>query len=81
MKSVFNYIIKVSFVVAFLVITPIAIFARDFVVVIDAGHGGKDCGAVGEYAQEKYGEIGMVSGDTARSISFVIKDLLENEEK
>ena len=53
MKSVFYYIIKVSFVVAFLVITPIAIFARDFVVVIDAGHGGKDCGAVGEYAQEK----------------------------
>jgi len=38
-------------------------------------------GLSGEYAQEKYGEIGMVSGDTARSISFVIKDLLEKEEK
>lgn len=32
---------------------PSSLFARDFVVVIDAGHGGHDSGAVGVFAQEK----------------------------
>ncbi|MBQ6618275.1 MAG: N-acetylmuramoyl-L-alanine amidase, partial [Phascolarctobacterium sp.] len=31
----------------------ITLSARDFVVVIDAGHGGHDGGAVGVYAKEK----------------------------
>lgn len=35
-------------------------------------------GLAGEYASQKYGTIGMVSSDTARSISLVIKDIYEN---
>lgn len=33
--------------------------AKDFVLVIDAGHGGKDVGAVGDYAMEKDVNLGV----------------------
>ncbi len=33
--------------------------AKDFVLVIDAGHGGKDVGAVGDYAKEKDINLGV----------------------
>ncbi len=37
----------------------ICVSAKDFVVVIDAGHGGRDCGAVGKYAYEKNINLGV----------------------
>ncbi|MBR3831588.1 MAG: N-acetylmuramoyl-L-alanine amidase [Muribaculaceae bacterium] len=40
-------------ILLFVIICPTTIFARDFVVVIDAGHGGHDSGAIGVKAQEK----------------------------
>ncbi len=33
--------------------------AKDFVLVIDAGHGGKDVGAIGDYAKEKDINLGV----------------------
>lgn len=36
-------------------------------------------GISGEYAEKNYGSVGMVSSDTARSVSLVIKDLLGKE--
>ena len=41
------------------VVSPISIFAKDFVVVIDAGHGGHDVGAVGAKACEKNINLGV----------------------
>lgn len=34
-------------------------------------------GKAGEYAQEKYGQYGMVSSDTGREVSFVVKDICQ----
>ena len=41
------------------VVSPISSFAKDFVVVIDAGHGGHDVGAVGAKACEKNINLGV----------------------
>lgn len=43
---------SIAFLLALLLTTP-SLSAREFVVVIDAGHGGKDAGAIGANAQEK----------------------------
>ncbi len=40
-------------------VSPISTFAKDFVVVIDAGHGGHDVGAVGAKACEKNINLGV----------------------
>lgn len=53
MRDVFNHIVRTVLVFAFVAYAQFFASARDFVVVLDAGHGGKDCGAVGKYAQEK----------------------------
>ena len=45
--------IKRFFLLISLILVPLITIARDFVIVIDAGHGGHDCGAVGKRALEK----------------------------
>ncbi|MFI3240660.1 MAG: N-acetylmuramoyl-L-alanine amidase, partial [Bacteroidales bacterium] len=44
---------KRLFLVVILLSVSLAAVAKDFVVVIDPGHGGKDSGAVGRTAYEK----------------------------
>ncbi len=57
--SIFNnmnycyYIPRIIFVFLTFALFSLASWANEFVVVIDAGHGGHDSGAVGAYAQEK----------------------------
>lgn len=50
MKSRFLRTLLLSVFVAAFCVNAVA---KDFVLVIDAGHGGKDVGAVGDYAMEK----------------------------
>ena len=45
-------------------------FAKDFVVVIDPGHGGKDVGAVGNKAKEK---------DINLGVALKLGDLIDSE--
>ena len=56
MKSVF---LRIVLVVAFVVVSCVGMAAKDFVLVIDAGHGGNDVGAVGDYAKEKDINLGV----------------------
>lgn len=44
---------KFSFLITFLFFTVISMTAKDFVLVIDAGHGGHDHGAIGSFTNEK----------------------------
>ncbi len=53
MKNNTSHIYSIIIVISIILCLPINILAKDFVVVIDAGHGGKDGGAVGTYAKEK----------------------------
>ncbi len=53
MKNITSHISSIIIVISIIFCLPISIEAKDFVVVIDAGHGGKDGGAVGTYAKEK----------------------------
>lgn len=53
-----------------LVFSPIAAFPKDFVVVIDPGHGGKDVGAVGVKANEKTINLG---------VALKLGDMIEEE--
>ena len=53
MKNITSHIYSIIIVISIILCLPINILAKDFVVVIDAGHGGKDGGAVGTYAKEK----------------------------
>lgn len=52
--------IKLYLLTAFLLVgMSLGMSAKDFVVVIDAGHGGKDVGAVGDKAREKDVNLGV----------------------
>lgn len=53
MKNITSHIYSIIIVISIILCLPINISAKDFVVVIDAGHGGKDGGAVGTFAKEK----------------------------
>ena len=53
MKNITSHIYSIIIVISIILCLPINILAKDFVVVIDAGHGGKDGGAVGTFAKEK----------------------------
>ena len=53
MKNNTSHIYSIIIVISIILCLPINILAKDFVVVIDAGHGGKDGGAVGTFAKEK----------------------------
>ncbi len=44
---------KLLFIIFALWLVPCAVPAKDFVLVIDPGHGGKDPGAMGTYSKEK----------------------------
>ena len=56
MKSRFLRTLLLSVFVAAFCVNAVA---KDFVLVIDAGHGGKDVGAVGDYAMEKDVNLGV----------------------
>lgn len=49
----YRYLIA-TLLISILAVTQQTILAKDFVVVIDAGHGGHDPGAVGQTAKEKH---------------------------
>ena len=53
MKNITSHISSIIIAISIILCLPLNIVAKDFVVVIDAGHGGKDGGAVGTYAKEK----------------------------
>ena len=56
MKSRFLRTLLLSVFVAAFCVNAVA---KDFALVIDAGHGGKDVGAVGDYAMEKDVNLGV----------------------
>ena len=55
MKSYKHYILNIQFCLGVLLLLVInnSIEAKDFIVVIDAGHGGHDPGAIGQFSKEK----------------------------
>lgn len=55
MKSYKHYILNIQFYLGLLLLLVInnSIEAKDFIVVIDAGHGGHDPGAIGQFSKEK----------------------------
>lgn len=56
-----------------LMFSSMQIFARDFVVTLDAGHGGKDYGAIGEITNEKTVTLAVV-----RQLGSLIEKNLED---
>lgn len=56
-----------------LTLSTMQIFARDFVVTLDAGHGGKDYGAIGEITNEKTVTLAVV-----RQLGSLIEKNLED---
>ena len=59
MTGILRFLFLTYVLIISVVVSPISIFAKDFVVVIDAGHGGHDVGAVGAKACEKNINLGV----------------------
>lgn len=47
-------------VISLLLLAPLSMHAKDFVLILDAGHGGKDPGALGTYSKEKNINLNVV---------------------
>ena len=47
-------------VISLLLLAPLSVHAKDFVLILDAGHGGKDPGALGTYSKEKNINLNVV---------------------
>ena len=73
MKNNTSHIYSIIIVISIILCLPINILAKDFVVVIDAGHGGKDGGAVGTFAKEK-----DITLNVAKLLGSKISDECEN---
>lgn len=73
MKNITSHIYSIIIVISIILCLPINISAKDFVVVIDAGHGGKDGGAVGTFAKEK-----DITLNVAKLLGSKISDECEN---
>ena len=73
MKNITSHIYSIIIVISIILCLPINILAKDFVVVIDAGHGGKDGGAVGTFAKEK-----DITLNVAKLLGSKISDECEN---
>ena len=59
MTGILRFLFLTYVLIISVVVSPISSFAKDFVVVIDAGHGGHDVGAVGAKACEKNINLGV----------------------
>ena len=59
MTGILRFLFLTCVLIISVVVSPISSFAKDFVVVIDAGHGGHDVGAVGAKACEKNINLGV----------------------
>ena len=59
MTGILRFLFLTYVLIISVVVSPISSFAKDFVVVIDAGHGGHDVGAVGVKACEKNINLGV----------------------
>ena len=46
--------------ISLLLLAPLNVHAKDFVLILDAGHGGKDPGALGTYSKEKNINLNVV---------------------
>lgn len=46
--------------ISLLLLAPLSVHAKDFVLILDAGHGGKDPGALGTYSKEKNINLNVV---------------------
>jgi len=54
-----SYLLPVFFLLFLLMLFPVEVKAGDFKVIIDAGHGGKDPGAIGSFSKEKDINLGV----------------------
>ena len=59
MSRYLKEIISIHIFIISILLGPSSVFAKEFVVVIDAGHGGADVGAVGKTAYEKNINLGV----------------------
>ena len=59
MSRYLKEIISIHIIIISILLCSSSVLAKDFIVVIDAGHGGADVGAVGKTAYEKNINLGV----------------------